>query len=501
MAVQQPADTRPPRVAFGLYKRFVLGALLIVLATSAAVSTAALLEVKTASDIISDVSTPIAGLDEPNVLDDVDAGGPQTILLLGSDRRFVDIKTKTPSRSDTIILVRLDPSRGATAVMSLPRDLRVDVPGYGRRKINEAYALGGPKLTVQTVRRLLGVPINHVANVNFGGFQRAVNRLGCVYTDIDRRYFNDNSGPEQYAVIDVPAGYQRLCGKAALEYVRYRHLDNDVVRGARQQDFLRQAKAQIGVSKLFSDRKALIRIFFRYADTDIRGTQAILRLLKLTVESAKNPIQDVQIRDLEDDGADLVAPEESIRRAAREFLAVQASKGPRDNPSDKGKPKPKKPKKRSSSKTGLAPGLFEARRQAEDQAVPLATKLPFPVYFPKYALNGSTLRERDHRAYDLYDRGRRRHRAYRMVVNAPGTGQNYGVQGTDWKAPPILDSPSEKRKVGGRTFEVFYDGDRLRIVAWRTDRAVYWISNTLLQSLTEKQMLGLAGGLTRVGAK
>ncbi len=494
-----PFEQNPPRPASRLYKRFLLGALVIVMATSAAVSTAALLEVKSASDIIDEFSTPIAGLDEPNVLDDVDPGGPQTILLLGSDRRFVDIATKSPARSDTIILLRLDPSRGATAVMSIPRDLRVDIPGHGRRKINEAYALGGPKLTVQTVRKLLGVPINHVVNVNFGGFQRAVNRLGCVYADIDRRYFNDNSGPQQYAVIDVEAGYQRLCGKAALEYVRYRHADNDVVRGARQQDFLRQAKAQIGVSKLFSDRRELIKIFFKYADTDIRGTSAILRLLKLTVESAKNPIQEVQIKDLEDEGPFLVASLKAIEDAALDFIVAQASEGPRTNPADDGRARTRAKRSASRKSGGLPAGLTESRRVAEDQAVPLDAKLDFPVYFPRLSVNGSTLRERDHRAYDLYDRGRRRYRAYRMVVNAPGTGQNYGIQGTNWKAPPILDSPSEKREIGGRTFELFYDGDRLRLVAWRTDKAVYWVSNTLLQTLTERQMLGLAGGLTRVG--
>ena len=504
MAYLHP-ESPPPRLAAGVYKRFLLGAVLIVLATSAAVSTATLLEVKTASDIFQGVSSPIVGIDEPNVLDDVDAGEPQTIIVLGSDRRFVDIKAKTPTRSDTIILLRLDPSRGATAVMSLPRDLRVTVPGFGRRKINEAYALGGPKLTVETVRRLLGIPINHVVNVNFGGFQRAVNRLGCVYADIDRRYYNDNAPPtgggERYAVIDVPAGYQRLCGKAALEYVRYRHEDNDIVRGARQQDFLRQAKAQIGVSRLFADRKELIEIFGRYTQTDIRGTTAILRLLKLTVESAKNPIQEVQIKDLEEDGADLVASAGAIDDAASDFLSAQASKGPRVNPKEDTATR-RRVKRSAKRKSGRLPrGLRESRRAAEDQAVPLDTKLDFPVYFPKLAVNGSTLRERDHRAYDLYDRGRRKYRAYRMVINAPGTGQNYGVQGTNWKAPPILDSPSEKRRVGGRTFELFYDGDRLRLVAWRTDRAVYWVSNTLLQTLTEKQMLGLASGLTRVGGK
>ena len=58
-----------------------------------------------------------------------------------------------------------------------------------------------------------------------------------------------------------------------------------------------------------------------------------------------------------------------------------------------------------------------------------------------------------------------------MVVSVPGIGQYYGVQGTSWKAPPILDSPSETRKIDGRTYELFYDGGRLRLVAWRTDRA------------------------------
>jgi hypothetical protein len=87
-----------------------------------------------------------------------------------------------------------------------------------------------------------------------------------------------------------------------------------------------------------------------------------------------------------------------------------------------------------------------------------------------------------------------------MVASAPGIGQYYGVQGMSWKGPPVLDNPSEKRKMNGRTYELFFDGNRLRIVAWRTPRAVYWISNTLLQSLTNKQMLGLARSLTRVGS-
>jgi hypothetical protein len=87
-----------------------------------------------------------------------------------------------------------------------------------------------------------------------------------------------------------------------------------------------------------------------------------------------------------------------------------------------------------------------------------------------------------------------------MVVEAPGIGEYYGFQGTDWMDPPIIANPSETRTVGGRKLLLFRDGSRLRMVAWKTDNAVYWVSNTLLRSLTNRQMLGIARSLTRVGS-
>src|SRR3954462_9394695 len=278
-------DDKPPRVAFGMYKRFAIAGVLITLLTAGTVASAGLLEVKDLVSVIRDESAGhvIPGL--KGALDDVPAGKPQTILVLGSDRRFVDIKQDNPARSDTMMLVRLDPSKEATAVMNIPRDLKVpiQVPGGGidTTKINAAYSYGGPQLTVKTVRNLLHIPINHVVNVNFGGFRRAVDRLGCVFTDVDRRYFNDNHPPYggggNYAAIDVKAGYQKLCGQDALDYVRYRHFDSDLVRAARQQQFLSDAKDQIGVGKVFSNRKDLLRIFGRYTQTDINSNEAILR--------------------------------------------------------------------------------------------------------------------------------------------------------------------------------------------------------------------------------
>ena len=304
-------------------------------------------------------------------LDDVPAGKPQTILVLGSDRRFVDIKQDNPARSDTMMLVRLDPSKEATAVMNIPRDLKVpiQVPGGGidTTKINAAYSYGGPALAVKTVRNLLHIPINHVVNVNFGGFQRAVNRLGCVYVDVDQRYYHSNAGlpvSAQYAEINVPAGYQKLCGSKSLDYVRFRHADDDLVRSARQQDFLRQAKDQIGLGRLFGDRKELLRIFGRYTDTDLHSNSAILRLLKLAFESSGHPIREVRFRG--DIGPDFVTiSPNNLELTKQEFLHVKASNGSRQLGRGAPKPQSKKAKRRASApRPGCRPASSTTRPAA-----------------------------------------------------------------------------------------------------------------------------------------
>ncbi|MDX6702459.1 MAG: polyisoprenyl-teichoic acid--peptidoglycan teichoic acid transferase [Baekduia sp.] len=494
----EPFDDRPPRLARAMYKRFLFGALVVVLCSAATVATAALLELKDDTSLFLKNSQHIAGIN--GALDGVKAGGPQTILILGSDQRFVDIKAKTPVRSDTIILLRLDPSKGATAVMSLPRDLKVSIPGHGTDKINAAYAIGGPTLAVKTIRNLLHVPITHVVNVNFGGFRRAVDRLGCVYTDVDRRYFNDNRPPfgggPNYATIDIKAGYQKLCGQDALDFVRYRHFDTDLVRAARQQQFLSDAKDQLGVGKVFSDRKALLKIFGRYTQTDINDPSAILRLLKLAVESAQNPVQEVRFPgDITGDFV-TVTPEH-LAQVTQRFMSAQGTNGPQGGAAVKA-PASKKRAKGRSRATALPPGMQTAGNGAQDDSVLLAAKLPFGVFYPKVALSGAQLLPDHSRAYDIFDRGGHRYRAYRQVFKTDKLGQYYGVQGTNWAGPPILDNPSERRRMGGRTFELFYDGSRLRLVSWRSGNAVYWVSNTLLQSLTNAQMLALARSVGKI---
>jgi LCP family protein required for cell wall assembly len=502
---------KPPRPGRGVLKKGLLAGFLILLLTATTVSSAVLLEVDELVDIVRTKSEVIPGVQ--NVLDDVDGGGPQTILVIGSDKRYQDEVQGNPARSDTLILVRLNPGRGATAMLSIPRDLRAEIPGYGTARINAAYANGGAKLTLRTVRNLFDIPIHHIVEVNFGGFRRAVDRLGCVYTDIDRRYYHSNAGlpPSlQYSEIDVKPGYQRLCGTKALQWVRFRHTDSDFVRAARQQSFLGQAKDQFGLSDLLGDRKELVEIFSRYTRTDIRTNSAILRLLKLAFLSSKNPIQEVTFSGaLDAEGGYVTISPERLAALREAFLNAKATKGPRETESSARRKatgaKRKKRRKARVRQRNLPPGVIENKQEAEDIAVHAAKELALPVYYPtvRLARGVYTSGERDYppaRAYKIRDRSKKRYDAYRLVLYAGEAGQYYGVQGTSWKSPPILDSPSETIKMRGRKYELFYDGDRLKLIAWRTPRGAYWVSNTLSQKLTNKQMRAIARSLTRIGS-
>jgi len=474
-------------------KKFLAGGVLIVLLSAIAVASTILLEAHQVIEDFQNPSVPIPGI--KGVLDDVPAGAPQTILLLGSDRRFADGKGNPP-RSDTIIVVRLDPDKKATAIMSIPRDLKVSIPGVGVRKINEAYHDGGPKLTVRTVRQLLGIDIHHVVNVNFGGFARAVNRLGCVYADIDRRYFNDNTGPaENYATIDLKPGYQKLCGQDALDYVRFRHEDSDFVRAKRQQEFLGQAKEQIGLGRIFGDRDELLKIFGRYTQTDIAQSNdtAILRLLRLAYEASKNPLTEIPFPAADVADGFVEISEGELNKTVRRFLEVRGN-------SSSGAGAPKRAPKRIKKTSGLAPGLVNAKTQGENEVIDIATKLPdLPVYLPSVRLATGGYARESPRSYDLFDRGKHKYRAYRIVLAQGENGQYYGVQGTTWKAPPILDNPTDEVRMRNRTYQRYFDGSKIRLIAWKTPKAVYWVSNTLSQKLTNKQMMDIARSLQRIG--
>ncbi len=481
----------------GLWKRLLLGALLVIFASAAATAVAAFNEVDKVVDALK--LGPELKLRE-GTLAETDPGEPQTLLILGSDRRPRNNVEGAASdaRSDTIMLVRLNPDKEATAIMSLPRDLKVEIPGVGTDKINAAYSYGGPQKTLETVKKLTGLPINHMVNVSFKGFWRAVNAIDCVYTDVDRDYYNDSA---EYTFIDIDAGYQRLCARQALQYVRYRHTDTDLVRSARQQDFLRQAKQQITTTKLIDESDRLMKIFGRNTSTDpsLRSTAEVLRLLKLAVFSANQPIQEIHFEGTIGESY-VEASNEQIQELVQQFLQVEDTPGPRGEAQKSSKAPKKRKKRKKASADASALGLFDATSLGADQglqAVQAGAGGTLPVLYPTLLLNSSEFADAP-RVYKLMGQNGKRYGAYRMVMRKyNANGEYYGLQGTTWQDAPILQDATETRKIGGREYELHYAGDRLRLVAWRTPKAAYWISNTLLQTLTDKQMLAIARSTRR----
>jgi hypothetical protein len=126
-------------------------------------------------------------------------------------------------------------------------------------------------------------------------------------------------------------------------------------------------------------------------------------------------------------------------------------------------------------------------------------QLDFPFYFPGLRVVGSRYAGTEPRIYNLRDETGKKHEAYRLVFQAPGIGEYYGVQGMTWKAPPILDNPDQTAKRKGRKFKIYKDGSAVRLVAWKTKRGAYWVSNTLTLRLEPDQMLAIAASLRRLG--
>jgi LCP family protein required for cell wall assembly len=159
-----------------------------------------------------------------------------TTLVLGSDRR----PDGGSGRSDSILLVRVDPARNRIMQLSIPRDLRVTIPGHGDDRINAAYTLGGPALAIKTVQNLTGMEINHVVLVDFSGFREVVDALGGVTIDNPEKIISNSFDGHPWR---FGRGKLHLDGRHALAYARVREntanpSDNDLTRGLRQQRVL-----------------------------------------------------------------------------------------------------------------------------------------------------------------------------------------------------------------------------------------------------------------------
>ena len=504
-------------------------------------------------------------------------GKPMNILLIGSD------KSKTPGdtgRSDTQLLVRLDPLTKSISMFSVPRDLRVLIPDHGYDKMNAAFAYGGPPLVVKTFTQLTGLPINHFVEINFAGFWHVVNLLGGVYIPVDHRYFVPASA--DYKSINLQPGYQLVDGKQGLNFVRFRH-DNlgDFGRMQRQQLFLKEMQRQSGRwSKDWSKVLRLIKAITGQTTSDIDSLKRLQPLVELIFQVNTSKVYTVHLEGSTPmiNGVSYVeATQQQIDQAVHEFTNptqppaavagadLQLSKkmytvtvyngsgvagvsansanqlaalGYRvqvgaDAPEFPGKVTmvyaPKSLEVPAQTVAAMfwpsdvqivdrAPGVADGIRvfvtssfsgtltlpqtptqptqtlqknvnydaaswKAADATTPLHLEMP-TAWSSGFAYD-------QFRNYSIKTTAGKRSAASVAVVSTSAGGY-WSIQAMRWMDPPAIQNPNSTQVVDGQEYMLFYQGDNLHMVAWKSGNALFWVLNTLDNQLSNDLMLGLA---------
>jgi LCP family protein required for cell wall assembly len=174
------------------------------------------------------------------------------ILLLGIDQREGQYG---PWRTDTMIVLTIDPENNTAGMLSIPRDLWVSIPGYEENRINtahytgdlEEYPGGGPALAIKTVQHNLGISIHYYVRVNFSGFVEVINTIGGIDIYVEKEIYDREYPDEAYGYdpLYIPAGLQHMDGELALKYARTRHSGSDFDRLRRQQQVIMAVRDKI----------------------------------------------------------------------------------------------------------------------------------------------------------------------------------------------------------------------------------------------------------------
>jgi polyisoprenyl-teichoic acid--peptidoglycan teichoic acid transferase len=472
----------------------LIGCVLVVAASAATTTVFLLGQVHT---LVNAISQNRAVKVKSGTLAGASVGGAQTLLLVGNDQRNHTTTAPVLPHSNEMLLVRFDPNKPWISMLSIPRELltTIDCPNGGpvTTRFNYSLTCGGFTTLVSTIKQVTGLSVNHVVMIDFNNFKTAVDDMGCVYSTIDRRYYHVNTAySQQYQEINLQPGYQQLCGTQALQFVSYRHGDTSLVRDARDQTFLLSVKQQFGPT-LVDNVDKFEQIFGRLVTTDqsLHTTDGVLDLLETLISSAGDPVRQVQIpvdlaptNPLAISCACVTSTPGQIAGAVHSFLfgSLVLHKGDTA----------KTARAVRSHKALAALPLAPTPSSELAQGVSAARKLPFVLEFPRVQDAGGTGIPIDVRDYHLHAPGGAAYPAFVEVFSNGMLGQYYDVQGTTWTTPPLLDSPNQSVRVGGRNYYLYYTGAHLLTVAWYEHHAVYWIHNTLLDSIDNTEMLALA---------
>ncbi len=184
---------------------------------------------------------------------------PVSVLLLGVDQRPGE-----KGRSDSIMVMTLNPTRNESRLISIPRDTKVDIVGHGTNdKINHAYAFGGPEMAIKTVEKFLNIPINYYAEINMEGFTSLVDAVGGVTVNNDLDF--------KVSGTHFPVGKVNLDGKSALKFTRMRYEDprGDFGRQMRQREVIAQVANKLSSDVSVSNFNAIMDVVGKNAQTNV----------------------------------------------------------------------------------------------------------------------------------------------------------------------------------------------------------------------------------------
>ena len=245
------------------------------------------------------------------------------------------------------------------------------------------------------------------------------------------------------------------------------------------------------------------RIAKQYMQTDknLRKKSGFLQIAKLAYALRERPVRQIEFpagfaKGKTPDGTEIdyvTSSQPAIAAAVERFMTGGGTEA------KTAKVVPKRKKDRGSvKKAALVPATSVMQAARSTLGRKRIQSLGFTLMLPRYLTASGRVPDgkKGIRTYSVRDSDGTLHRAYRLVVTHNQLdGQYYGVQGIAWRSPPILDDPSATRTVKGRKLLLFRSGSRLRLVAWKTDKAAYWVSNTLNQKLTNAEMLALASSV------
>ena len=378
--------------------------------------------------------------------------------------------------------------------MSIPRDLKVEIPGYGTDKINAAYSLGGPKLTRQDDQgAALGLADQPRRQHQLRRLPRRGQRLGCVYIDVDRRYFNDNDRPAAQRSTTRRSTSSRATRSCA---ARTRWTTSATATStptssarARQQDVPAPGQGPDRRRQLFGNAQELLRIFGRYTQTDIADVErrscgcSSSRVRVRRAPGARGPVPGDSYERVLRHGhrrrhrahrraSSCTRARKARRRGRRRKLTPDPT--PRSP-----KKKPAKPSTQPRRSSRASPTATRRRGPGRDG---VDSKLAVPDLLPQVRHHGSSRYARPARSGSttIRDRAAQATAPTGSCVTRRGHRPVLGVQGTTW--PTRRSSTTRTRRArSAAASTALLRRRRLRLVAWRTGNAVYWVSNTLLR--------------------